>query len=196
MEHRTKNIDHKPWNIEHRKAVKGYGFFSPGVFHVPCSMFRVPRQGFSLVELVVGLAILSLVFMGLVSSYNAYIARVSGGAKAIRAAYLLEEGLEATRIIRDGGFQTNIASLTLGSDYYLSFSGSAWSVNQSTPEYIDGVLRKVVFDAVYRDGNSDITPSGTLDTGTKKVTVTVSYPSGTGTTTKSLATYLTDLFGN
>src|SRR3989344_5170826 len=51
-------------------------------------------------------------------------------------------------------------------------------------------------DDVYRHGGEDITESGTLDPDTKKVTVSVSWRAQSGTSTRSLSIYMTNMFNN
>ena len=98
------------------------------------------------------------------------------------------------KIFRDTSW-TNISAPVTGSSYYLTFNGTSWATS-TTNTYIDGVFeRKIVLSDVYRDANDDIVSSGgVLDTGTRKATVTVSWYEKTATTTKSISTYLTNIF--
>ncbi len=155
-------------------------------------------KGFSLVEVVVGSAVLGVVFVSLISIYGTYIRASTQNASTIKMTYLAEEGVEAVRTLRDRGFASNINGLTASTTYYLNFSGGFW-VSTTTPEIIDtSYYRSFVLFSVYRDGNSDIvTTGGTLDPDTRKVVVTVSYTPGVAaTTTKSLSAYLTNIFKN
>jgi len=109
-----------------------------------------------------------------------------------QSAFLLEEGAEATRIVRDNAW-TGISNLTLSTDYYLSFSGGTW-VFSTTPSTVGIFTRKVVFSSAYRDGDQNLVSSGTLDDQMRFVTVTVSWMEGGQSISKTLQFYLADLF--
>lgn len=155
--------------------------------------------GFSLVEIVVGSAIIGTVFVSMIATYGAYVKASFQNASIIKSAYLAEEGIEALKTLRDRSFSSNIASLTASTTYSLDFSSGFWK-STTTPETIDsGYKRSFVLFSVYRDSNSDITLSGgTLDLNTKKATVTITIvPPATGaTTTKTLSAYITNIFQN
>ena len=102
--------------------------------------------------------------------------------------------MDAVKILRDTSWSSGIGNLTVGSNYFFSYNGTTW-VSTANNVYIDGIFeRKFSLNNVYRDANDDIAVSGTLDSGTKKATVSVSWRGRTGTTTKSASFYLTDFF--
>ncbi len=75
-------------------------------------------------------------------------------------------------------------------------NGSLWQAS-TTNTYVGNFERRVTFAAVYRDTNSDIVSSGgTLDSGARFVTSSVSWSVRGATTTRSVSTYLTDIYGN
>lgn len=158
-------------------------------------------RGFGLVEIIVAV---SLIVTGLVAlmGTSALSHQVAGDAtRELQAAFLLEEGVEAVKSLRDKSWQTYISPLVAGTGYYLSYvsigSYNKWVL--TTPSsVIDGVFtRKVQIGNVYRDANDDIAASGTLDVNTKQVTVTVSWQGRGGVTkTKTVSTYMTNLFSN
>ncbi len=96
------------------------------------------------------------------------------------------------RIIRDNNW-TNISSLTYDPDHYLRFDAGTWNIN-TTPNTNGIFTRKVNVFRVYRDGNGDIAPSGTEDTQTKLITITVSWSDSGQTLSKTLSLYLMDIF--
>lgn len=154
------------------------------------------NSGISLVEIVLGSAIVLLVVIATVQSYNTYINFALGNQNNTQANFLLEEGVETMMYIRDQSWSTYIAPLTSGATYYLYFNGTTW-LSTTTPQYVDSIfLRSVVVSNVNRDVNDDIASSGTNDANTKKVTVTVAYAQGHATTTKTLSTYITNIQGN
>ena len=154
------------------------------------------NRGFALAEIVIGSSILLLIILATSEAYNTYIKFSFGNQDNTIAGFLLEEGVESVIYLRDASWGTNIAPLVNGSTYYLYFNGINW-ISTTSPQYIDNqFLRTFTVSSVNRDSNDDIAVSGTNDPKTKKISVTVSYWQGHGTTTRSLSTYITDLYDN
>jgi len=151
------------------------------------------NQGFGLIEVIVGVAIISVAFLGLMSVANLSFKILEKSSNNIKAGFLLEEGVEAVKIIRDSGW-SNISSLSNGVNYYLNYNGTTWATT-TTPVYMDNLFeRTFVLNDVSRDINDDIADSGTVDPDTKKITISVSWKDGGGTITQSFSTYITNLF--
>lgn len=150
------------------------------------------KKGSLLVEVLVVVSIVtaSLLVALNVTQKSIYLSRQSLNQSQV--AFLLEEGAEAVRIIRDGAW-TNVSSLTNGTNYYPFFTGGTWTL-PTTSNTVGIFARKVVFSAVYRDSSQNIASSGTLDIQTKLVTVTVSWLDGSQTMSKTLQFYLSDIF--
>jgi len=149
--------------------------------------------GFSLIEVVVGVSIIATVLISLVSTYGLFLNAALENTKKIQSAYLLEEGLEAIRSIRDESWSVNITPLETNVNYGLIFSDSKWST--STPSFVDNVFwREFSVEEVERDLSDDITSSGIPDPNTKFFTVSVSWLDDGATTTKSISTYLSKIF--
>lgn len=154
------------------------------------------QKGFGVLEIVIGIAILSFSLLGLFMVSHISLKIIDDDTGNIQAGFLLEEGLEAVKVLRDSGWDANIKTLNAGSNYYLTFNGSTWQ-STTTNTYIDNVFeRKFILENVNRDINDDISVSGTPDQDTKKVTVYVSWLGRNSTTTKSISTYITNLYGN
>lgn len=110
-----------------------------------------------------------------------------------QATFLLEEGAEAVRILRDNAW-TNISDLSAGANYYLNFSGSTW-ILEETANTVGIFTRTISLANVNRDNiTKDISSTGTNDLGTKLITVTVSWPEGGVTITKTLQFYIMNIF--
>ncbi len=110
-----------------------------------------------------------------------------------QAAFLLEEGAEAIRIVRDNAW-SNISNLTVSTNYYPTLSGNTWILS-STPNTVGIFTRTVSVANVNRDASTgDISSSGTNDAGTKLVTVTVSWTDGGEVASKTLSFYINDIF--
>lgn len=151
--------------------------------------------GIALVEVLVASSLISITTLAVIFSAQKGLTLSSRALHEVQAAYLLEEGAEAVKTIRDTNW-TTISNLSLATNYYLSFDTitNTWSLS-TTPNTIDSVFtRTIVLDSVYRDSNDDIASSGTLDTRTKKVTVNISWASSGGAQSKNISLYIADIF--
>jgi len=100
------------------------------------------RRGFSLVEVMLAVAIFSLivsVFVGALIYAQQSVASFGGRTKA---AFLAEEGLEAARNIRDAGF----SNLTDGT-YGLAISGGQWVFSGSS-DTTDNFTRAITISTI------------------------------------------------
>ena len=110
-----------------------------------------------------------------------------------QASFLLEEGAESAKILRDNNW-TNISALTLNTEYYPVFSDGTWTLS-GTPQTVGIFTRTVKINSALRDNiTKDLGESGTADPQTMFVTVTVSWQEGGTTVSKSLKFYLADIF--
>ncbi len=150
------------------------------------------KNGFGLIEVVVGAAIISIAFLGLMSVANLSFKILQKSSNNIKAGFLLEEGAEAVKIIRDSGWN-NISSLSNGVNYYLNYNGVTWATS-TTLVYVDNFERKFVLNEVLRDANDDISPSGVVDPDTKKVTISVFWKEGGSAVVQTFSIYITNLF--
>lgn len=146
------------------------------------------KYGMSLVEVVIAAAIILLISAALVAGNLAYIKTASINLKTTKAIYLLEEGVEVVNYLKNQSWN-NLGSV--GTNYFLFWTGSAW-VATTSPIVIDQLYtRKFLTETVNRDVNQDIvTVGGTLDINTRKLTVTVDWLSNNGQETKSLISYV------
>ena len=158
------------------------------------------KKGISLVEILVAVFIFSIVLSSLVVATNMYISESGDSLKSAKAAYFAEEGIEAMKTIRDVKW-ANITSLSTSTAYYLTFNNSSstnyfWSTT-TTATSTDGFTRKITISNVNRNSTGHIVSSGgTADASTKLITSSVSWLSKSGTTTKPLSTYITNIIGN
>lgn len=134
------------------------------------------NKGFLVVEILVAISIITVSILAAmtVAQKSVYVSRQA--FHTTQAAFLLEEGAENARIARDNAW-SNVAGL-------------------NTTEQIGIFTRTVVASSVNRDSTTkDIVSSGgTLDLGTKLVTVTVSWLEGGVVVTKTLKFYISDIF--
>ena len=157
---------------------------------------RSHEDGFNLVEIVIATGIISLSLVSIIAIAGRSIAVSHRSLNTYTAALLLEEGAEATRIVRDDGW-TGIASLVAGDTYYPVFDSATntWSLSTNpTDGQVGMYTRSIVPSDVKRNVVDDIDPSGTLDTGTRFFTETISWRESNGQIqTKSESFYLADI---
>ena len=162
----------------------------------------LPRQGFGIFEIIIASAIIVGAVVALINILvlSKYTAEFS--TQKIQAAFLLEEGVEAVKFIRDTGWNQNIVPLLINTDYYLVFSTSTsvWTIGSAPIPAIDGIFtRSFRVEHVSRDASSNIETSynpANLDLETKKIIMRVTWPFKGQNKTATLETYLVDLFDN
>lgn len=158
------------------------------------------KKGISLIEILIAIFIFSVVLSSLVVATNLYISEAGDSLKSAKSAYFAEEGIEAMKTIRDAKW-TNITSLSTSTTYYLTFNVSSstnyfWSTT-TVMTSTDGLIRKITISNVNRDSTGHIVTSGGIaDANTRLIVSSVSWLSKTGTTTKSISTYMTNIVGN
>lgn len=151
-------------------------------------------KGFGLLEIIVGISIISAVIFGLTSVSQFSLKLADEALLNTKASFLLEEEMEAIRIMRDESWNSNILSLTPGNNYYFEYSGNIWKATSSNIYTDDIFERRFIIENVARDGNDDISLAGVNDPNTKKITVFLSWKGRNGTTTKQISGYIADLF--
>lgn len=151
--------------------------------------------GFSLVEVVIGAALILLSVTGLVTTYSFYLKAGLKNIDSLKAAFLLQEGVEAATLMRDNSWNS-IASLSTTTSYYLYWNGLMWTTT-TTPQVIDSLFyRTLTFKDVYRrTSDKDIvsassTDPKTVDTAARKLTVRVTAQN----LDTQIVTYLMNLF--
>lgn len=151
------------------------------------------NYGFMMVEVMIVVSIITVTVLAAmtVAQKSIYVSRQA--LHTSQASFLLEEGAEVVRILRDNAW-TNISDLTVANSYYPVFSGGNWSLS-STLSTVGIFTRAVTIANVGRDGTTgDIGGGGSNDPGTKLITITVSWPEGGNTITKTMQFYIMDIF--
>jgi Tfp pilus assembly protein PilV len=150
------------------------------------------NRGFLLVEVIVACSIITLSVLAVMEVAQKSLSVSRQAFHTTQAGFLLEEGAEAVRIVRDNAW-SGISGLTNGTNYYPTY-GSTWTLS-TTANTVGVFTRKVTIASVNRDNTTqDIASSGTDDPGTKLVTITVSWLEGSTTVSKTLQFYITNLF--
>jgi len=153
-------------------------------------------RGFGLVEVVVGAAILSVAFVGLAAAFQLALQVNRDTLHNLQAHFLLEEGVEVMRLLRDQSWE-NISTLSTTTSYSIVFENGTWATSTDEMFISNMFKRTVTIEDVYRDSTDDITQNGgTYDPGTRKVSVSIARSDGMATTTKqwtrTLLIYLND----
>lgn len=151
------------------------------------------NSGLGLVEIVVVAGIISIVFVGLLQLLVLTLRPVEESVRQTQATFFAEEGIEAVKAMRNGGWSTNIDPLASSTTYYPVIVSDDWALTTTDPGPVDGMYdRTVVLEDVYRDANDDIASTGTLDSKTKKVVSTVSWLDHEQSKTVTIETYITN----
>jgi len=151
------------------------------------------NKGVGLIEVIIGLAVISTSFFAVFSVYNFFMRAAVQSADSTKATFLLEEGMEVVRSLRDVSW-SGFYNLSTSTDHYILFDGNSWATTTSDV-YVDGKFeRRFVVSDVFRDADGDISTIGTLDTGIRRVDVFVSWLIAGATSTLSAKTYLANLY--
>ncbi len=147
-----------------------------------------------MVEILIAVSIMLMIAISTISVVQRGLSISEESLSSTQASFLLEEGGEVVRIIRDKSWNT-IAGLSTSTDYYPTFSADTWTLS-ATPNTIDSFTRKVTIATVNRDATSGdiVSNGGVLDTGTYLVNVNVSWQENGKSFSKNLPFYISNIF--
>lgn len=134
--------------------------------------FRI-SFGFSVVEIVVAASIFLAAIAAFVVSFDTLRSLDSHTEDRTQAALLLEEGGEAVLLLRDFGWEDNIAAPSIGTTYYLYWNGSNYVLSEDEVIISSRYIRTVVFSTAYRDGSGYLSTMGTPDDNTRRALVSI-----------------------
>lgn len=151
------------------------------------------QKGNSIIEVVVGATILSIVSLAFLGTFAVLARFHERDMYQIKGTLLAEEGVEAVRLIKGGGW-VNLSTIPAGQQRYLALAPSSWGVT-TTPEVVDGVFyRSFTLYQVARDSLDNIVPSGgSVDPNTLLVDVRTSWGFHGATSTAEYKEYMTNL---
>lgn len=153
------------------------------------------QKGISILEVIVASAIISLSMIYISNVYGNFLALSLGNTDKVQAAFLLDEGVEAVKTMRNYSW-ASVGSSTPSTTYYLTFQNSRWQ-STTTSSMIDGkFVRTFTVSNVYRDSSTlnIVTSGGTLNTDSKLVTMNVSWNYKGATSTKTTSFYVFNLY--
>lgn len=157
------------------------------------------RQGIGIVEIMTAVALAAIFFTAIYQLVIFSLRATGKNVRGLEALYLAEEGVEAVRFAKNESWALNIAPLANAATYYPVISGGEWTLSTVNPGLVNGVYtRTVTLQEVHRDANDDISAAGgVVDSGTRKVTVKVTWTETDGAPAeKIIETYITDFLNN
>lgn len=159
------------------------------------------KRGVSVVEVLIASAIMMTSVISIMGVYSGLTSIAIRNTAKVQAGMLLDEGAEALRFMRDVSWATNINPLANGTTYTLywdySVENYGWRATTTRDLIDDQFDRTFVLSSVNRDVTTYniITSGGTLDTGTRKATINVTWFDGLATSSKSIIMYLYNTYG-
>lgn len=132
------------------------------------------ESGFMMVEVLIAASIIAVSILAAMAVAQKSISVSRQALHVAEASFLLEEGAENARIARDNAW-SNVAAI-------------------NSSEQMGIFTRTVVASSVNRNAITGDIGSGSDDPDTKLITVTVSWPEGGQTITKTLPFYLLNIF--
>ena len=158
------------------------------------------NRGFSLVEILIGSGIICLSLILIINLETGVSRLGKGSVSRVQAEMLAEEGVSAIENLRNSSWKDNIDSLSNNVAYRLIWNQytNSWEATTSL-DLIDGKFdRTMTLSSVDRDSNFNIVKDGdgTVDLGTRHVIVNVSWQDNSSTSTRSLSTYIHNIYNN
>lgn len=161
-------------------------------------MKRLNTRGSLLIEVMVSVALLVMFSFAIGSLATANDRLVTRAKMESTATDLAKESMEQLFAIKDHDWQT-IGTVEPGT-YRVEESGNEYVLVTDTGvpagEVIDGTFTRVIsIEPAYRDGSGQLASSGTIDSSTRYVLVTVSWSERGVDRSVDLSGYVTDWKG-
>ncbi len=151
-----------------------------------------------MVEVLIGSSIICLSLIFIINLETGISKLGFSSTSRVQAGMLAEEGVSAIINLRNVSWQDNIDSLNNDVPYKLFWDqGDGFWKTTAWANLIDNKFdRTVTFYSVYRDAATfDIVSSGgVLDLGTRKFVVSITWHDDNGTSTKSVTSYVHNIF--
>ena len=155
------------------------------------------KSGFGLVEIIVSIAIVTLVGTFASSAWTQYIKVNTKSNDLSRSAIITSEVSEALVMWRDTSWSSRINPLILNTPYYISWNGSTYATSTTAVSFQGNYSAFFTLSQVRRDGSSNVVSSGgTVDTNTLKATVVVSLLSSSSNPISTSELLLHNVYSN
>jgi Tfp pilus assembly protein PilV len=157
---------------------------------------RRRSHGITILEIVVSAAIIATAVTGIAGAWQLYLKVSNYGTQYIAASLLTEETGEALTLMRDASWTNYIGNLSLNTPYYLYWNGSSYSATTTQQVSFSSYLRTFTLSAVKRDANDNVSSSGTTDTDTKDVIISVVLSANASTTVSQSEMLIHNVYQN
>ena len=155
------------------------------------------RGGFGVIEILIVAAMVSVALVGFGEVARISLRLLQDEKAAMEASFLIQEGFEGVRALRDQSWDSNISNRPSGVNHFLASAGGSWTLGTAVQPNINGkYFRTLVFHSVNRDGNDRVASIGVDDPGTRKLTITVSWKNRSATSSVSASGYLANFLQN
>lgn len=95
---------------------------------------KAQNRGFTLIELVIAIFILAVAIIGVYNAYSTVVVLTAGASSRLTAAYLVQEGIEIVRNMRDNNWlQGRWAEGLLGCEYGCEADYKTGTSSEVTP---------------------------------------------------------------
>ncbi|MFP4616837.1 MAG: hypothetical protein ACLFNR_01600 [Candidatus Paceibacterota bacterium] len=152
------------------------------------------EKGITIVEILFSVAIVASFLGAIILAFLLYMQIATAAPQHTAAVFLADEGLEAVRSIRNRGWESEIESLQEDTSYNLYFSEGNWHAT-TTEQVIEGTfVREFVLKEVSRDSEGRIDETGSIDDGSRRVDVVVTWDGLVGESQVEVSSYIMDIF--
>ena len=163
-------------------------------------MFRIlsNNKGVGLIEAIVVVSIVSVAFSAILSAAVIFLKNGLYATDKVQALYLLEEGVEAARFLRDDSYTMNIMPSVGSGVFYVDPGAGGWTITTTNTPVFGRYTRTLELTDVYRrNSDDDIVPSTSgdpkyIDADTAKLHVSVTWSTGS----VELDTYIANIHDN
>ncbi len=156
--------------------------------------FSKYRKGFSVVEVIISISIISIIMISISSVYTNLVQLSYKNTDKLQAAFILDEGVEILKILKKQSW-SNVSSSTINTNYYFIWLDNQWQ-STTTPVVIDNKFSRTFnIQNVYRDNdtlNIISDTNGFLDENSRLININVEWfdNSSVSTNTKKISFYV------
>lgn len=154
-------------------------------------------KGISIVEIIVAAGIIGISVIGITGAIQIYLKIVYQNTREAQAVMYLDETAEILQYLRDISYSTYFENTQDNQEYTVFWNGTGYEIATSTITLPYQMNRSILFSDVERDSSDQIVASGgTLDVGTKKAAVTITWPYADDTKSITAEVLIHDIYGN